>query len=142
MNDMDKNLRGWIIKQNVLKNLTVIFVTIVLILWTKTYIDGIKKSGLDAIFFLSIFPLGAMFGYFAFSYADTNLKSPGHRALADLSTLIFLTIISFSVGFSTLLGISALPQLQVPFILMAVMLILGCLIYDFWNLYSNLESKE
>ena len=136
---MDKNLRTWIIKQNILKNLTVVFVTIVLILWSKTYIPGIEKSSLDAIFFLSVFPLGAMFAYFAFSYADTNLKSPSHRALADLSTLIFLTIISFSVGFSTLLGILALPQLQIPFILMAIMLISGCLVYDFWNLYSNLE---
>ncbi|MBI2022779.1 hypothetical protein HYS97_02945 [Candidatus Daviesbacteria bacterium] len=139
---MDKNLKSWLIKQNILKNLTVIFVTIVLILWTKTYISGIEKSGLDAILFLSIFPLGAMFAYFAFSYSETNLKSPEHRALADLSTLIFLTIISFSVAFSTLLGVLVLPQLAVPFTLMAVLLISGCLVYDFWNLYSNLEKTD
>lgn len=139
---MDRNVKNWIIKQNILKNLTVVFVTIVLILWAKSYTAGIGKSGLDVFFFLSIFPLGAMFGYFAFSYKETNLKSPGHRALADLATLIFLTIICFSVGFSTLLGILVLPQLQLPFIVLASLLIAGCLIYDFWNLYSNLESKD
>ena len=139
---MDKNVKNWIIKQNILKNLTVIFVTTVLILWAKTYTEGIGKSGLDVFFFLSIFPLGAMFGYFALSYSETNLKSPEHRALADLSTLIFLTIICFSVGFSTVLGIIALPQLQAPFITLALLLISGCLIYDFWNLYSNLEGKS
>ncbi|MBI2613313.1 MAG: hypothetical protein HYW62_00860 [Candidatus Levybacteria bacterium] len=139
---MNKSTKNWIIKQNILKNLTVLFVTAVLTLWAKPYTAGVEKSVLDVFFFLSIFPLGAMFAYFAFSYAETNLKSPEHRALADLSTLIFLIIICFSVAFTTLLGILAMPQLQLPFIVMAGLLIAGCLIYDFWNLYSNLEKVD
>lgn len=138
--DLNKNLKTWIIKQNILKNLTVILITAVLILWVKPSTTGMESSGLDVFFFLSIFPLGAMFGYFAFSYSATNLRSTTHRMLADLSTLIFLIIICFSIAFSTLLGTLSSPQLTTPFILLAVLLISGCLIYDFWNLYSNLEN--
>lgn len=140
--DLDKNIKSWIIKQNILKNLTVVLITIVLILWVKPYTVGIEKSGLDVFFFLSIFPLGAMFAYFAFSYSATNLKSPTHRMLADLSTLIFLIIICFAIALSTLLGVLSTPQLTFPFILLALLLISGCLIYDFWNLYSNLENTD
>lgn len=138
---MNKYLRSLIIKQNILKNLTVVLITIVLALWSNSYIEGVEKSGIVNIFFLlSIFPLGAMFAYFAFSYSQTNLMSPEHRVLADLSTLIFLIIICFSVTFSTMIGILSFPQLQGPFIVLAFLLITGCLIYDFWNLYSNLEN--
>jgi hypothetical protein len=136
------NIKEWVIKQNIVKNLTVLLVTAILILWSKSYTEGLGESSLDVFVFLSIFPLGAMFGYFAFSYAETNLRSPGHRALADLSTLIFLIIICFTVSFSTMLGILALPQLTLPFVLVAVMLIVGVLVYDFWNLYSNLEKSN
>ena len=139
---MNKQLKHWIIKQNILKNLTVLFVTIILVMWAKPYTNGIQKNGLDVIFFLSIFPLGAMFAYFAFRYSETNLASTEHRALADLCSLIFLTIICFTVAFSTLIGILAVPQLMFPFVLMAILLISGCLVYDFWNLYSNLEKAN
>lgn len=139
---MDKHLRSLVIKQNILKNLTVVFITAVLALWSKSYIQGIEKSGVDVFFLLSIFPLGAMFAYFAFSYSQTNLRSVEHRVLADLSTLIFLIIICFSVTFSTMIGTLSFPQLQLPFIVLALLLISGCIVYDFWNLYSNLENVD
>lgn len=136
------NIKEWVIKQNIIKNLTVLLVTVILVLWARSYIGGAAESSLDVFVFLSIFPLGAMFGYFAFSYSETNLRSPGHRALADLTTLIFLIIICFTVSFSTMLGILAMPQLTLPFALMATLLISGVLVYDFWNLYSNLEKAN
>ncbi len=139
---VSKDMRLWIIKQNILKNLTVVFLTVVLALWVKPYTQGLEKDIVNIFVFLSIFPLGAMFGYFAFSYSETNLKSSNHRILADLATFIFLTIICFAISFSTLLGVMAVPKLMFPFSILAVLLISGCLIYDFWNLYSNLEKEE
>lgn len=137
---MSNEYRSLIIKQNILKNLTIVFTTVVLSLWTNSYVEGIAESAVDIFFLLSIFPLGAMFAYFSFSYSQTNLVSPEHRMLADLTTFIFLIIICFSVTFSTMIGISSFPQLQAPFILLAFLLIAGCLVYDFWNLYTNIDS--
>lgn len=139
--EQNKNLKGWIIKQNILKNLSVVFLTAVLILWSKSYMTDIKESAVDIFVLVSVFPLGAMFAYFAFSYGSTNLKSSAHRALADLATAVLLTIICFSIAFTTALGIISIPQLTLPFIALAALLISGCLIYDFWDLYSNLEKE-
>jgi len=137
-----KQLISLLIKQNILKNITVVLLTIVLVMWSKTYIDSVQESGMDAVLFLSIFPLGAMFAYFAFRYSDTDLKSADHRALADIATFIFLTIICFSVIISTLLGIVTLPTMRYPFYILAALLISGCLVYDFWNLYCNLKKMQ
>jgi hypothetical protein len=128
--------------QNLLKNITVLVATVVLTLWVIPYANEIGEGGLDAFFFLSIFPLGAMFAYFAFRYSDTNIFSADHRMLADLSTFIFLLIICFSIAFATVLGTIALPAIKFPFIALAILLIFGCIIYDFWNLYCNLMKME
>jgi len=137
-----KTITNWIIKQNILKNLTVAFLTVTLLLWIKPYLMSVKDSGLDIFFFLSIFPLGSMFAYFAFSYSETNLNHVQHRILADLATFIFLLIICFSVALSTLIAVFIYPQMTMPFMLLATLLISGCLIYDFWNLYSNVAATE
>lgn len=129
-----------IVKQNVIKNVTVVVVTLVLILWSMEYLRNVGDSAIDAFFFLSIFPLGAMFAYFAFSYSNTNLYSARHRMMADIATFIFLVVISYSVTIATIIGITSIPILQGPFVVMAVLLILGCLVYDFWDLFSNLEK--
>lgn len=129
-----------IIKQNIIKSFTVVIVTLVLTQWSLPYLRQVGESGIDAFFFLSIFPLGAMFGYFAFSYSNTNLYSATHRAMADIATFIFLVVITFSVAVATIIGMTSIPTLQGPFIVMAALLVAGCLVYDFWDLFSNLEK--
>lgn len=138
----DNKFKTLLKKQNLLKNITVITATIVLTLWVIPYTKEIGEEGLDAFLFLSIFPLGAMFAYFAFRYSDTNIHSAGHRILADLSTFIFLLIICFSISFAAVLSIIAMPPLTYPVIVLAVLLISGCLMYDFWNLYCNLMKID
>lgn len=137
----DINIRLFV-KQNILKNITVIFVTIFLTQWVVPYVREIGDGGVDAFLFLSIFPLGAMFGYFAFSYSNTNLYSTIHRALADATTFIFMVIIAFSVSLATAVGVVTIPTLKIPFILLAALLILGCQVYDFWDFYSNVAKKS
>ncbi|NQV12749.1 MAG: hypothetical protein HQ530_00400 [Parcubacteria group bacterium] len=131
-----------IIKQNILKNITVVLVTTLLILWVLPYLEGLGDSGVDAFVLLSIFPLGAMFAYFAFSYANTNIFSSEHRILADITTFILLIIICFSISLATIIGSISIPQLTNPLIILAVLLVLGCFTYDFWDLYSNLTSQK
>lgn len=141
MTQTPQQLTSLLIKQNILKNITVLFLNVVLILWAKPYIDAIEEGGIDAFFFLSIFPLGAMFAYFAFRYSDTDLHSADHRALADVATFIFLTIICFSVSISAIIGMINIPALRFPFYVLTGLLITGCLVYDFWNLYCNLKKN-
>lgn len=138
----DNKFKTLLKKQNLLKNITVITATIVLTLWVTPYAQEIGEGGLDAFLFLSIFPLGAMFAYFAFRYSDTNIRSTEHRVLADLSTFIFLLIICFSIAFAAVLSAIAMPPLTFPVIVLAILLISGCLIYDFWNLYCNLMKID
>ena len=137
----DIKFKNLLKKQNILKNITVLVSSIVLTLWMIPYAQAIGEKGLDAFFFLSIFPLGAMFAYFAFRYSDTHIDSTEHRILADLSTFIFLLIICTSVAFAVILTAIAMPPLKFPVIVLAVLLIAGCLMYDFWNLYCNLMRK-
>lgn len=139
---VDNKFKTLLKKQNLLKNLTVLLATIVLTLWVLPYTKEIGEKGLDAFFFLSIFPLGAMFAYFSLKYSDTNIYSAEHRMLADLSTFIFLLVICFSIAFATVIGAMALPFITFPFIILAVLLIFGCFIYDFWDLYCNLMKMD
>lgn len=129
-----------ILVQNILKNLTVVALTIVLTIWVIPYVEMIGDKGVDVFVLLSIFPLGAMFGYFAFSYANTNIHSTQHMILADLATFIFLTIICFSIAFATVISVKSVPELKIPFLVLSLLLMSGCLVYDFWDLYTNLNK--
>lgn len=132
-----------IIKQNILKNITVLAFSFVFALWVSPYLKGLEDTAIDIFFLLGIFPLGAMFAYFAFKYSDTNINSVSHRILADISTFIFLTIICVSIILATMLATIGVPQLMMPFSVLAVLLISGCIFYDFWNLYNALNlSRE
>lgn len=130
-----------IIKQNILKNITVLGFTFVFTLWVTPYLKGLEDTAIDIFFLLSIFPLGAMFAYFAFKYEDTDMNSVVHRILADISTFIFLTIICISIVFATMLATIGAPQLKMPFSVLATLLITGCIFYDFWNLFTKIKNK-
>jgi hypothetical protein len=135
----DQISNSLIVKQNILKNITVLAFSFVFALWVSPYLKGLEKAAVDIFFLLSIFPLGAMFAYFAFKYTDTNMDSVSHRILADICTFIFLTIICVSVILATMLAIIGAPQLEMPFSVLAVLLITGCIFYDFWNLYTKIQ---
>lgn len=136
---LDQISNSLIVKQNILKNITVLAFSTVFALWVAPYLIGLEDTAVDIFFLLSIFPLGAMFAYFAFKYADTNMDSVSHRILADISTFIFLTIICVSIILATMLATIGAPQLKIPFSVLAVLLIAGCIFYDFWNLYTKIK---
>ncbi len=129
-----------IIKQNILKNITVIAFSFVFALWVAPYLKGLENTAVDVFFLLSIFPLGAMFAYFAFKYADTNMDCISHRILADILTFVFLTVICVSIILATMLAAIGVPQLKMPFSVLAALLITGCIFYDFWNLYTKIQK--
>jgi hypothetical protein len=131
-----------LLKQNILKNITVLAFSFVFGLWIFPYLKGLESTALDIFTLLGIFPLGAMFAYFAFRYSDTNMDNISHRILADISTFLFLTIICISIIFATMLAVIGVPQLKKPFIVLAILLISGCIFYDFWNLYTKLNVNK
>ena len=137
----DQHLDSLIIKKYILKNITVLLLAAALTFWVIPYIEAGQGAELDVFFFLSIFPLGAMFAYFAFRYSDTDIHSADHRAMADIATFIFLTIICFSICLTALVAIKSIPTLKYPFIVLSGLLILGCVVYDFWNLFCRLKRK-
>lgn len=127
------------IKQNIIKNITVVLLSIVFAIWVFPYVQKSETGGLvDSFLFLSIFPLGAMFAYFAFNYKNTNMEVLFHRMLADVSSATFLLIICCSITFATVLAIVALPNLTTPFVVLSVLLIMGCVFYDFWDFVSGI----
>lgn len=138
----DKVSNSLIIKQNILKNITVLAFSIVFALWVSPYLKGLEDTAIDIFFLLSIFPLGAMFAYFSFKYTNTNMDSLSHRILADISTFIFLTIICVSIILATMLATIGVPQLMMPFSVLAALLIAGCIFYDFWNLYTKIKKND
>ena len=81
-----------------------------------------------------------MFAYFAFKYSDTNMNYVSHRFLADIATFIFLTIICISIILATMFAAIGAPQLKLPFLVLAILLIVGCIFFDFWNLYTKIKK--
>ena len=136
----DQVSNALLIKQNILKNITVLAFSFVFALWMTPYLKGLEDTALDIFFLLSLFPLGAMFAYFAFKYADTNMNDVSHRILADILTSIFLTIICVSIILATILASIGAPQLKMPFLVLAILLITGCIFFDFWNLYTKIKK--
>jgi len=124
-----------IIQQNIIKNATILLSCLIFSMWVYPYVKAVE-AGVDAFLFLSIFPLGAMFAYFSFSYSNTKFHLIVHKTLADVTTYIFVFLICCSVAFATIIGVVAMPELAVPFTVISVFLILGCVCYDFWDLLS------
>lgn len=130
------------LKQNIIKNVTAVLVSIVFGVWVFPRVQAVEVGSLiNAFFFLSIFPLGAMFAYFAFNYGDTRIKILVHRVFADVSSFIFLIVIFCSLTFATVLGIVAYPSFTLPFVALSAFLILGCVAYDFWQFMLAITKK-
>ncbi|MBI4209978.1 MAG: hypothetical protein HY544_00530 [Candidatus Diapherotrites archaeon] len=147
MNETKKSLsfspeQANMLKQNIIKNVTAVLVSIVFGIWVFPRVQAVDPDSLiNAFFFLSIFPLGAMFAYFAFNYGDTRISILIHRVFADVSSFIFLIVIFCSLTFATVLGIIAYPSFTFPFMALSAFLILGCVAYDFWQFMLAITTK-
>ena len=105
---LDENLKALILKQNVLKNITVMITTTVILLWSFPYIKKITEFdniGVSIYIILGTFSLGALSGYFSLSYANTDLTSTKQRTLMDMATFTFLTIVALCLSILSVTGI-------------------------------------
>lgn len=104
-----------IVKENLIKNIAVIFVIIFIANPLHDFILSVPKDVLgDVLFASSILVLAAMFGAFSYSYKDINPSKLFERIFAHLTTgmlmipigvmfLIIQFVLNLKIGFSSLL---------------------------------------
>ena len=127
------------IKENILKNTTLVILLIFLYLPIKELLSNISanpnKSTIgDFLVFISIIAVIACFGNFAFTYEKINEKITLQRYIAHFVTGILMLLIGISLIFSA----GLISILIGHFILIDIILILvyiACVGYDFWDLF-------
>ena len=123
-----------IVQENILKNVIVVIGLLAVYEPVKVFIDSIAVEALgDVMFANSILALAAMFGFFAYSYADVNPQQLIERVLAHVTTATLL----FPIGLMFILiqVILSVQLEQTPGIVIAAIWIvyLAVLLWDFAN---------
>lgn len=127
-----------IIKENLTKNVFLVFLLIILYFPIQTYLENSsliadKASAGSVLVAVSIIAVIACFGAFAFTYEKISEKSTFQRYLAHFTTGLLMLIIGVSLIFtSTLISFVMGNFLLFDFIL--ALLYLAIIGYDFWDL--------
>ncbi len=129
-----------IVKENLIKNILVVFVIIFIADPLHSFILSIPKTVFgDLLLASSILVLAAMFGAFSYSYKDINPNKPFERIFAHLTTgmlilpigvmfLIIQFILNMEIGFS-----SPLLIISIWFVYASIML---------WDFANSLRARN
>ncbi len=132
-----------IIKENILKNLTVAILLVASYLPIEKYVlSSNLVHDMDAagsiIVVTSIIAVTACFGNFAFTYEKIELKRPLERYLAHITTGISMLVIGVSLAFTEVLTVLLMGRFYLLDVVL-VLLYLAVAGYDFWDLLKVLD---
>ena len=128
-----------ILKENLIKNVLLIIIFIILYFPINSYLMNSiiatdKSLAGDVIIVISLVSVIACFGNFAFSYEKINQVSAPQRLLGHFTTGILMLVIGITLIFLALL-VSIIVEHSIIIDLTLVILYLGCVGYDFWDLF-------
>lgn len=129
-----------IIKENIIKNVLVVFTIVLVEKPLHDFITSIPKTVLgDMLFASSILALAAMFGTFSYSYRDININKTLERIFAHLTTgmlmlpigimfLIIQFVLNLEIGYSS------------PFVVISIWFVYASIVL--WDFANSLRARS
>ena len=124
-----------LIEENTIKNLGVIVLGIILFPFIKPMFSTVPVEQLsDLLLILSILLVTACFANFAFSYEHSDLKCLTTKIVAHSATAIFMFLIFIILEMIVIISSFMYPTLYGLLLIGSILLYIGCVLYDFWDL--------
>jgi hypothetical protein len=128
-------------RDNIIKNLTIIFVLIITYLpignvISKSSIAQDKASLGSLLVAISILSVTACFGNFAFTYEKVEIKNNQSRILAHITTGLLMLLIGLSLVMTSFV-IELLMGKFIIFNISLIILYFASVCYDFWDLQRS-----
>lgn len=126
--------------ENIIKNIIIIIFAFLLYPTIKESLSTLKADNIgDFLLVISILLVTVCFANFAFSYEYSQVKKTSLRLISHSATFIFLLLIALLLEAMTVsIGI-IYPSLFNMIMIFSILLYLGVVLYDFWDLFRRFE---
>lgn len=123
------------IRDNLVKNILAIIIAAIAYPYLSDTLAIIQVSDMgNFLLIISILLVTVCFPLFAFTYEKSKLQSPGQRFLSHGVTFIFILLAAFLLESMVLVVKFIYPPLYGIILLFSVLLYVGIIFYDFWDL--------
>ena len=123
------------IRDNLVKNILAIIIAVIAYPYLSDTLAIIQVSDMgNFLLIISILLVTVCFPLFAFTYEKSKLQSPGQRFLSHGVTFIFILLAAFLLESMVLVVKFIYPPLYGIILLFSVLLYVGIIFYDFWDL--------
>ncbi|MBP9718605.1 hypothetical protein KBD59_04915 [Candidatus Gracilibacteria bacterium] len=123
------------IKENIVKNIFVLTIAVLLYPIISKALEQIKfEQTSDFLLIISMFLVTVCFANFAFTYEKSNIQTKAGKLLAHFATGLFMVLIALLLESIVLAVKVVYPSFYVLIILFSVLLYVGVILYDFWDL--------
>ncbi|HLC91233.1 MAG TPA: hypothetical protein VJI15_05710 [Candidatus Nanoarchaeia archaeon] len=125
------------LKLNILKNGIVLIIAFFLYPAVSTSLRPITaEQTRDILLIISMLLVTVCFANFAFTYGKSKLQSATGKALAHVSTGVFLLLTALLLESIVIIVKTVYPAFYTLMIWFSVLLYSGIVLYDFWDITS------
>lgn len=126
------------LKENVIKNLSVVLATLAFYPFLKGALDEVSSGQAgNLLMVISMFLVTVCFANFEFTYEKSQLDSRLGKWLATGSTAIFMFLIAILLEIIVIIIKTVYPSLFGIFFFISLLLYVSIVIYDFWDLVQS-----
>ncbi len=123
------------IRDNLVKNILAIIIAAIAYPYLSDTLAIIQVSDMgNFLLIISILLVTVCFPLFAFTYEKSKLQSLGQRFLSHGATFIFILLAAFLLESMVLVVKFIYPPLYGIILLFSILLYVGIVFYDFWDL--------
>lgn len=127
--------RRTFIRDNLVKNILVVILAMMAYPYLSDTLAIIKVSDMgNFLLIISILLVTVCFPLFAFTYEKSKLQTSGQRLLSHAATFVFMLLAAFLLESMVLVVKFIYPPLYGVIFLFSVLLYVGIVLYDFWDL--------
>jgi len=127
-------MKNVLFKENIIKNILVIFFSILFFFLFAKPILQINVSQInDFLLTVSILLVTVCFANFAFTYEKSKIKTFKQRLFPHTTTFVFMLLLALLLG-SLVMAVGAVyPTLKEVIFIFSFLLYFGTVLYDFWD---------
>lgn len=123
------------IKENIIKNIVILGIGVSLYFPMGGALAQIRVEQInDFLLLISMLLVTVCFANFAFTYEKSNLRTNVGRILAHFATGVFMLLIALLLESITLAVQVVYPSLHTMILGFSVLIYVGVILYDFWDL--------
>lgn len=140
---MKKTILKRLIIENLVKNFLIVIISFLYLNVIREKLSSVNNSQMnDFLLILSILIVAVCFANFAFSYKYSDLTLASVRILSHATVFILMLLLAFTLTTLSLSVDMVYPNLFSIVTTFSILLYVGVVLYDFWDLLRYLNKSR